>query len=60
MSAKSDAGLFGLLGTLQIYMTGHGGDEFIKFHDTSELMAQDLADALLQMNAQHRCVELCC
>jgi phosphatidylinositol glycan class K len=40
---------------MQIYLTGHGGDEFLKFQDTTELMAQDLADALAQMAEQRRC-----
>jgi glycosylphosphatidylinositol transamidase (GPIT) subunit GPI8 len=39
---------------VQIFMTGHGGDEFIKFQDTSELMAQDLADAMAQMADKQR------
>jgi phosphatidylinositol glycan class K len=26
-------------------MTGHGGDEFLKFQDTEEISAFDLADA---------------
>ncbi|SCV73278.1 BQ2448_7204 [Microbotryum intermedium] len=29
-----------------IYMTGHGGDEFLKFQDSEEVSAFDLADAL--------------
>ncbi len=38
----------------QIYLTGHGGDGFVKFSDTSELMAQDLADAMEQMSEKKR------
>ena len=37
-------------------MTGHGGNEFLKFQDVSELLAQDLADALDQMALKGRCV----
>ena len=33
----------------QIYITGHGGNEFIKFQDQQELMAGDVADALAQV-----------
>jgi phosphatidylinositol glycan class K len=35
-------------------MTGHGGDEFLKFQDVAELLAQDLADALDQMAEKDR------
>ncbi|KAH0876943.1 hypothetical protein HID58_064337, partial [Brassica napus] len=30
-----------------LYMTGHGGDEFLKFQDAEELQSHDLADAEL-------------
>nr|KAJ0189784.1 hypothetical protein LSAT_V11C800412930 [Lactuca sativa] len=29
-----------------LYMTGHGGDEFLKFQDSHELQSHDLADAI--------------
>lgn len=29
-----------------VYMTGHGGDEFLKFQDNEEISAFDIADAL--------------
>ena len=29
-----------------VYMTGHGGDEFLKFQDNEEISAWDLADAV--------------
>ncbi|KAH9698946.1 peptidase C13 family [Citrus sinensis] len=29
-----------------LYMTGHGGDEFLKFQDSEELQSHDLADAI--------------
>ena len=32
-----------------IYMTGHGGDGFLKFQDNEEISAFDLADAIEQM-----------
>lgn len=37
-----------------VFMTGHGGNEFLKFQDKSELTAQDIADALAQMKAAKR------
>eukprot|EP01066_Platyproteum_vivax_P004530 Platyproteum_vivax@DN15889_c0_g1_i1.p1 len=37
-----------------IYMTGHGGDEFLKFQDWEEISSQDLADAFRQMYEQKR------
>jgi phosphatidylinositol glycan class K len=41
-----------------VYMTGHGGDQFIKFRDTTTVSAPDLADALEQMKAKGRFHEL--
>jgi phosphatidylinositol glycan class K len=38
--------------TILIYMAGHGGDEFFKFHDGEELSAQDLAHAFTEMHAK--------
>jgi GPI-anchor transamidase subunit K len=32
-----------------VYMTGHGGNEFLKFQDAEEIGAFDLADAFEQM-----------
>ena len=32
-----------------VYMTGHGGNEFLKFQDSEEIGAWDLADAFEQM-----------
>ena len=37
-----------------IYITGHGGDGFIKFQDQTELRAEEIADALAQMHARDR------
>lgn len=37
-----------------IYMSGHGGDEFLKFRDSGEINAQDIASALKQMRAKGR------
>ncbi|PPS10672.1 hypothetical protein GOBAR_AA09974 [Gossypium barbadense] len=36
-----------------LYMTGHGGDEFLKFQDSEELQSHDLADAVKQMKEKH-------
>ncbi|KAK7282069.1 hypothetical protein RIF29_10587 [Crotalaria pallida] len=35
-----------------LYMTGHGGDEFLKFQDSEELQSHDLADAVKQMKEE--------
>ncbi|KAK4984466.1 glycosylphosphatidylinositol anchor biosynthesis [Elasticomyces elasticus] len=37
-----------------IYMTGHGGNEFLKFQDSEEIGAVDLADAFEQMHEKRR------
>lgn len=42
-----------------LYMTGHGGDEFLKFQDSEELQSHDLADAVKQMKEKHRWFILC-
>lgn len=39
---------------LLIFMTGHGGDEFLKFQDQFEIMSKDVADALGQMREKRR------
>uniref|UniRef100_A0A7C9D7P1 GPI-anchor transamidase n=1 Tax=Opuntia streptacantha TaxID=393608 RepID=A0A7C9D7P1_OPUST len=41
-----------------LYMTGHGGDEFLKFQDSEELQSHDLADAVKQMKEKRRFKEL--
>jgi GPI-anchor transamidase subunit K len=41
-----------------IYMTGHGGDEFLKFQDYEEVTSMDLADAFHQMEQQRRYNEI--
>lgn len=41
-----------------VFMTGHGGDEFLKFQDSEELGAQDLADAFAQMFEKKRYNEI--
>ncbi|CAD6906096.1 unnamed protein product [Tilletia controversa] len=41
-----------------LYMTGHGGDEFLKFQDNEEISAFDLADAIEQMWEKRRYNEL--
>jgi phosphatidylinositol glycan class K len=37
-----------------LYMTGHGGDEFLKFQDSEEIQSRDLADAFAQMHEKRR------
>lgn len=39
-----------------IYMTGHGGNEFLKFQDNEEVSAYDVADAIEQMWEKRRSV----
>lgn len=41
-----------------IYMTGHGGEDFLKFQDAEEFGAWDLADAVAQMHEKRRYNEL--
>ncbi|KAJ3099122.1 glycosylphosphatidylinositol anchor biosynthesis [Phlyctochytrium planicorne] len=41
-----------------IYMTGHGGDEFLKFQDAEEISSHDVADAIAQMFEKKRYHEL--
>lgn len=37
-----------------VFLTGHGGDEFMKFHDTEEISSHDLAYALHEMHVKRR------
>jgi phosphatidylinositol glycan class K len=37
-------------------MTGHGGNEFLKFQDNEEISAFDIADAFAQMYQKKRYV----
>lgn len=41
-----------------IYMTGHGGSEFLKFQDSEEISSWDLADAFAQMQQKRRYNEM--
>jgi len=41
-----------------IYITGHGGDEFIKLQDMEILSSMDIADAFEQMHARKRYKEI--
>ena len=41
-----------------IYMTGHGGNEFLKFQDSEEISSWDLADAFAQMREKKRYNEI--
>ncbi|MCJ1390414.1 glycosylphosphatidylinositol anchor biosynthesis [Xylographa bjoerkii] len=49
----SDAG-----SNVLVYMTGHGGKEFLKFQDSEEIGAWDLADAFEQMWEKRRYHEM--
>jgi len=37
-----------------LYLTGHGGDGFLKFHDQNELLASDVASAISYMHSSGR------
>lgn len=39
-----------------VYMTGHGGDGFLKFQDSEEISNHELGDAFEQMWQKRRCV----
>eukprot|EP00698_Gefionella_okellyi_P006222 TRINITY_DN15617_c0_g1_i1.p1 TRINITY_DN15617_c0_g1~~TRINITY_DN15617_c0_g1_i1.p1 ORF type:complete len:418 (+),score=97.39 TRINITY_DN15617_c0_g1_i1:95-1255(+) len=41
-----------------VFMTGHGGEEFLKFQDSEEIHSADLADAFAQMWQQKRYNEI--
>jgi len=41
-----------------VYMTGHGGDGFLKFQDSEEITSIELADAFQQMWAKQRYNEI--
>jgi len=41
-----------------IFLTGHGGDEFLKFQDSEEISSYDLADAFAQMWEKQRYHEI--
>lgn len=41
-----------------IYLTGHGGNEFLKFQDAEEIGAYDLADAFAEMHEKKRYNEI--
>uniref|UniRef100_A0AC35TIR8 GPI-anchor transamidase n=1 Tax=Rhabditophanes sp. KR3021 TaxID=114890 RepID=A0AC35TIR8_9BILA len=43
---------------VMIYLTGHGGVDFIKFQDNEELTSQDLADAIETMYQKRKFNEL--
>jgi phosphatidylinositol glycan class K len=37
-----------------VYMSGHGGDEFLKFLDFEEISSHDIADAIEEMHVKRR------
>lgn len=41
-----------------IFMSGHGGDEFLKFQDSEEVSSQDIAGAFEQMHIKRRYNEI--
>lgn len=41
-----------------VYLTGHGGDEFLKFHDADELTASNIAHVFDEMHLKKRYKEL--
>ncbi|TYZ60700.1 hypothetical protein PybrP1_005849 [[Pythium] brassicae (nom. inval.)] len=41
-----------------IFMTGHGGDGFLKFQDFEELSSQDIADSIQEMHVKKRYNEI--
>ena len=41
-----------------LYLTGHGGENFLKFQDDEEINAFELADAFEQMKQKRRYNEL--
>ncbi|EDO14948.1 hypothetical protein Kpol_365p2 [Vanderwaltozyma polyspora DSM 70294] len=41
-----------------IYMTGHGGNDFLKFQDAEEIASEDIADAFEQMHEKKRYNEI--
>jgi len=43
---------------VMVYMTGHGGDGFLKFQDSEEITNVDLADAIEQMWRKNRYHEM--
>lgn len=53
-TAKSKKLLSDERSNVLIYLTGHGGDGFLKFQDTEEINAHDMADALQQMHEARR------
>ena len=38
----------------QIFMSGHGGDQFLKFQDSEEISADDVAEAINEMHKKQR------
>jgi phosphatidylinositol glycan class K len=41
-----------------IYMSGHGGNDFLKFQDAEEISSKDIADAFHQMHIKKRYNEI--
>ncbi|TPX30413.1 hypothetical protein SmJEL517_g06012 [Synchytrium microbalum] len=43
---------------IMVFLTGHGGDEFLKFQDTEEISSHDIGDAFAQMWEKRRYHEI--
>lgn len=41
-------------GDVVLYLTGHGGDQFLKLHDQEDLLAADVAAAIQLMHVGRR------
>jgi phosphatidylinositol glycan class K len=48
----------GTMGVLIYYHVGHGGNNFLKFQDSEEINAHDIADAVDQMHERRRYNEM--
>lgn len=49
LTGRNDLLRSGERSNVVLYLTGHGGDGFLKFHDADELSAVELADAIREM-----------
>ena len=43
------------MGIMQVYLTGHGGEDFLKFNDKEELTSRELGRAFAAMQARRNC-----
>jgi len=54
MGARSKRLLTDSMSNIFIFLSGHSGDEFVKFQDWEEITSTDIADAFAQMHSQRR------